>query len=265
MPRRSGRYPWGSGDRPYQSVKSALKGKNRDEYFTSERIIPKGTKMFRTSTNPNEQFLNKSKYVTYLDPDRDLYKGGWIRYKDNKDTYEYQMTLKDDLKIPSRETFKETLKDVLDNNPDLFRQSIDNYWTMKIPENSSLRLRIITAEDGSLNSYFWKEFLNDAWDDMSHIPIKEQWRKIVATFGMSTELKESMVNELKSKGYNAMVDEASVGGGDNWAIEGVDPLIIFDSSVLEVDKVSPISSKEENKSLNNYQKWKTTARANNNW
>ena len=51
--------------------------------------------------------------------------------------------------------------------------------------------------------------------------------------------------ELQKQGYNAMVDEASVGGQNGWRKEGYDPLIIFDSSVLTKDNTKSISANAE--------------------
>lgn len=95
--RRSGRYPWGSGDRPYQSinqkqiVRSSLKGDRSS--FQREHTIPKGTIVYRT-TSSEKDGSNGSTYVTYLEPDRNLYKGGQIRLRDNSNkSYEHQLEL----------------------------------------------------------------------------------------------------------------------------------------------------------------------------
>lgn len=92
--------------------KMSKKGIDRTD-LTMERIIPKGTKMYRTSTNPNET-LTGSTYVSYLDVDRNHYKNGWVRKTGNADhAYEYQFDLKDDLKIPSRAYQQDVINQVL--------------------------------------------------------------------------------------------------------------------------------------------------------
>lgn len=266
MPRRSGRYPWGSGDRPYQSVKDSLKGKRRSEYFTQERTIPKGTKMFRTTTNTFDMNNKGSTYVTYMQADRDLYKGGHIKLRDKKQTYEHEMTLNKDLKIPSREQFQDTLTVVIDKNPKLLQQSVNDYLEMLIPKNSFDRWDITTDPNtGKVDTSLWDKFVEGSYEMRKDIPVIEQWGAIAVSLGKSTELKNEVIKSLKNKGYNAMVDEAGVGGEDRM-IEGIDPLIIFDSSVLDVNRTQKITSKEEQKSNKNYLKWRRTAwQHKNNW
>lgn len=109
--------------------KSANKVESR-EFLTEERSIPAGTKMYRTSVNPNEN-QNGSVYVTYLDPERNLYKGGWVRntaYSYN--SYEYKFTLKKDLKIPSRQTQSKVISDVI--NEDKNKTLHDIVWNRSL-------------------------------------------------------------------------------------------------------------------------------------
>lgn len=74
--------------------------------LTKERTIPKGTTFYRTSVNPKGD-SSGDRYMTYLEVDRNLYKGGAIKFQANgKDTYETTYTLNKDLKIPSRERQK---------------------------------------------------------------------------------------------------------------------------------------------------------------
>ena len=261
MPRRSGRYPWGSGDRPYQSVKSALKGKNRDEWFTSERTIPKGTRMYRTTTNPQLDLKSSNSiYVTYLEPDRDLYKGGgYIRKRDrSKESYEHEMVLKEDLKIPSREVFKDSIKEVIDDHPELFKESVESFLDMYIPKGSFDRFQIEYAE-GDYDPKAWDKFVNKSLSIRKDQDIHEQWGSIAVSLGKADKLKEQIIDNLSTKGYNAIVDEAGVGGNGR-AIEGIDPLIIFDPEILTPVNVSQTSSLQENKSRNKYEKWLRSAR-----
>lgn len=76
--RRSGRYPWGSGDRPYQGetfrerrqIKNAVSGKSRSrKRFEEAHTIPKGTTIYRVTGKAKEP-LKGAKYVSYLEPDR---------------------------------------------------------------------------------------------------------------------------------------------------------------------------------------------------
>lgn len=263
MPRRSGRYPYGSGDHPYQSVKDALKGKQRSDYFTSERTIPKGTKVFRTSTN-NQENSNGPIYVTYLDPDRDLYKGGYIKDRDKKEkSYEYQMEIKKDLKIPSRDEYKQAINEVIEKKPKLLKESVEAYLDEFIPENTWDRWQIMSDPNtGKIDTSLWDKYVNDSYKIRKDTPVIEQWGSIAMSLGKANSLKDAIINNLSKKGYNAMVDEAGV-GGDGRAVEGIDSLIIFDSKAISIDNVVEISKKEEKKSQKNYNKWVGKSRYNN--
>lgn len=76
-------------------------------------------------------------------------------------------------------------------------------------------------------------------------------------------LKDEVIQELKKKGYNAMVDEASVGGKElGFNREGVDPLIIFEGNdSLIKNETRSISNKEQTEATNRYSKWFNTTNA----
>lgn len=266
MPRRSGRYPWGSGDRPYQSLEGALKGKGRSEYFQSKRTIPKGTKMYRTSINPNETTKGQPIYVSYTDVDRDLYKGGYIRIRDKSSkTYEYEFELNNDLKLPSRDEYKYAIKEELTKNTNLLKESVDSYFNHMFPENSFERMDITWNEElHAPDPKKWDKILKDSFEYLKDKPIEETWGMISCSLAGSNNLKTAIINNLKEKGFNAMVDEASVGGSGR-ANEGIDPLIVFDDSVLKTNNVTMISGKNESKSKKEYQKWKKKAQQAKQW
>lgn len=75
------------------------------------------------------------------------------------------------------------------------------------------------------------------------------------SLGKATSVKKEIINELQKQGYNAMADEASIGGRNGWRREGYDPLIIFDSSILARDDTKRVSKTAENKALNRYNRW----------
>ena len=50
-------------------------GVRRDKYL-KKHTIPKGTKIYRVTTDKNES-IQGNKYVTYLPPDRDMYRGSY--------------------------------------------------------------------------------------------------------------------------------------------------------------------------------------------
>lgn len=67
--------------------------------------------------------------------------------------------------------------------------------------------------------------------------------------------KNKVIDELKKRGYNAMVDEAGV--GSKGGIEGFDPLIIFNGAdSLRSIKVSEIDNYTANAAGERTRKWR---------
>lgn len=235
--------------------KSANKVESR-EFLTEERSIPAGTKMYRTSVNPNEN-QNGSVYVSYLDPERNLYKGGWVRntsyaYK----SYEYSFTLKNDLKIPSRQTQSKVISDVI--NEDKNKTLHDIVW------NRSLML---------FGDYMLRDLIKHNYDNKAKKFVDEQIHNVykgmgadqlayyaTQTFGLNTKLKDEVIRRLSKMGYNAMADEASIGGRYGQIKEGYDPLILFDRNILRTDSVDNISRREEQKAAKAAIKWREKAK-----
>lgn len=177
------------------------------------------------------------------------------------------MTLNEDLKIPSRQTFKKAVNNVIKKNPKLLRESVESYLDEWIPKNTWDRYEIEFDEyTGKMDPKRWDKFVNESYLQRKNMSIEEQWGSIAVSLGKADNLKTAIINELKKEGYNSMVDEAGVGGSGR-SIEGADPLIIFDSSILKVDKVKEVTSKEEQKSQKKYKKWISKSRisSKNNW
>lgn len=257
IPRRSGRYPYGSGDRPYQSISRkeinrVLKGRKRGEIFRQSRIISKGTILYRTTSDPNE--MNKgSTYVTYMQPDRDLYRGSYIKYKaKGAPVYEKTMELKEDLNVPSRDIVKETVSSVISENPKLLDITIEKYLGQIFGEDTISEYKKYVYSDGTTA---WKTLLESSLETVKNRPLEDTFSSFVMTFGINEELKNKTINKLKKQGYNAMVDEAGVGAKSP---EGIDPLIIFDyKKSVDLKDMREVTDKEAEKASKNYTKWQT--------
>ena len=235
--------------------KSANKIESR-EFLTEERSIPAGTKMYRTSVNPNEN-QNGSVYVTYLDPERNLYKGGWVRntaYSYN--SYEYKFTLKKDLKIPSRQTQSKVISDVI--NEDKNKTLHDIVWNRSLMLFGSRMLSdLVKYNYENKAKKFVDEQIHNVYKDMN----ADQLTYYAAqTFGLNTKLKDEVISRLSKMGYNAMADEASIGGRYGQVKEGYDPLIIFDRNLLRTDSINNISRSEERKAAKEAIKWREKAK-----
>ena len=103
--------------------KIANKAVDRSQFINS-RIISKGTKIYRTTANDGDE-KQGSTYVSYLEADRNHYKGGWIRAtgKTGK-AYEREYSLNEDIKVPSRNEVKDVIKDAVLKNKKLVKESV---------------------------------------------------------------------------------------------------------------------------------------------
>lgn len=224
----SGRYEWGSGASPYQSLTKEqrnnldknLKRQNdvakkgiREQRYRDAHTIPKGTTMYRMSDNQVEQG-NGPTYVTYLDTDRNFYKAAWNRKYEN--TYE----LKEDIRVPSREELSDTIYQCIKKDPGQYDR-IAKDWIRMNPMSYGYSEKVIEDVTRQFAANLKK------MEDKSRL-----WFTGAQVFGFDAELKNAVINELKKKGYNGMTDEAGVGGQNGWSRECIDPLIIFDSSSM---------------------------------
>lgn len=245
-----------------KEVGEALKGKRRGTSFLNEHTIPKGVTLYRTTTN--EDLPKGSTYVTFLEPDRNLYKGGYIRNRNRSETsYEQRMTLKEDLRIPSRETLKESVKEVSDKNPKYKKESVEGFLSRFIPEGSIDRWYIEhPGQNEEYDPKAWKRFVEESYELIKNESIDEAFPSFVQSFGNAPGFKEAVISDLKNKGYNAMVDEAGVGTqyGKGHIKEGIEPLIIFDTRSFSLEETKKITSKEEQKALDDYLAWQKRAR-----
>lgn len=236
--------------------------------LVKEHTIKKGTVMFRTTANPDES-LEGSKYVTYLKSDRDLYRGtysGTIKSNSGKKSsdpvYEKTYELTQDLKVPSREMLRSAYSEVMSNEK-LKKDAISGYITSLFERDKI---------DYMLNYDDWEKYLRKDIKDWSDKTIKEfssytpdQCFAITARSLASSNpaIKDAVIKSLKSKGYNAMVDEGGVGGVGGTIKEGVEPLIIFDSSsALKETSTNKLSQKTVENAMRDYNKWKREANSN---
>lgn len=229
------------GVKRFQSFrnKQANKGVSRNE-LTQERTIPSGTKMYRTSAKSDEN-LSGSTYVSYLDADRNHYKGGWIRITQKSDkAYEHQYTLNTDLKLPSRQTQQEAINKVINKNGKYLHEAVKGFVDQLIPKNSWDYWEIEESYDGGI-----KKFVDDSVKEWRNKTPEELAYSVSQSLWLAPNVKTEIIKTLQKQGYNAMVDEASVGGQNGWRKEGYDPLIIFDSSVLTKDNTKSISANAE--------------------
>ena len=237
----------------------------RDERYRERHVIPAGTTMYRTTVDENEQ-PHEAMYVSYLDPDRYAYRGGWVRNTAKaEDSYENRYTLQKDLVVPGRDELSKVIRDVVRKDPELMRETAHTWVRM-----FSNPLTPILNRTPSV------DFINELISDIGDKPASQMYYVCAQTFGLNTELRDRVIKELKGRGYNAMTDEASVGGKTITlpgkkrfarAKHGVDPLIIFDGAdTLQKNKTERISRLSEGIYGSKQQSWmKKAAMRGKNW
>lgn len=220
-------------------------------------MIPAGTKIYRTTAS-TEANADGATYVSYLDSDRNHYKGGWIRAQGNTGkAYEHSFELKEDLKVPSRAELQSVIYSTVNKNKDNIQKTVKAWVDVAFPEGSmSQYYAFYDQVTDTFDKKKYQNFVNDAIKEFGNKTVQEAYFYTAQTFGKNETVRSLVINELKSRGYNAMVDEASVGGQNGFGREGSDPLIIFDGSKsLAKTSTKEITSKEEAKAAKKFEKW----------
>lgn len=165
MPRRSGRYPWGSGARPYQGssfndikriAKSNIKKdayvrgyeeggvSSKDKFYedlSHDRVIKKNSIAYRTSSVKKETNSGGT-YVSFDDNSVFNY-ASWVSVDGSKG-YVTKYKLKKDVKVPSVQKMCEILIDSIMENSETYNKSLDEYMTRRGLESLEKRKEIST-------------------------------------------------------------------------------------------------------------------------
>lgn len=254
----------------HYGVKGMKWGVRRTPEQLGRHTIPKGTKMYRTTANSNES-LSGNKYVTFVDVDRDLYRGEYateiLKNAGNKswasdDVYEKEYDLNEDLNIPSRAEVKSIIKDALEKNFDKVaketaKASLETYLNAFEPTMLNFEIDdAIGNEDFFTDSVaYGKRYMKEYSSRLRNMSITEAFVEVTGSFGLSKNNRDMVVDELKRRGYNAMVDEAGV-GSTIAGKQGIEPLIIFDGSKSLTETNSRVvSDKEQLEATKRYNKW----------
>ena len=262
----------------------------RTEENLIEKTIPKGTTMYRVTPHEKDGSTQKSKYVTYLEQDRNLYKEGsvvksYIADKGKDDSvYEHRYQLKTDVKIPSLKTVREIEEKVV--STEKARDEVAKSWVKErmiafgemdaksLNRASEIAKQLKNAHVDKYKSLYkelckeYDEYEADSiLEGAKNIHYAREWvdtndyLTIERSLGMANNVKNGIIKELKKLGYNAMYDNAGIGvksdGKYNKVQEGVEPLIIFDSdSTLQSVSTRKINTVEQKLSATQYEQWK---------
>lgn len=233
-----------------------------------------GYKVYRTTAEPNEEEKG-STYVSFADPDRDFYKGTFANgireyYKLTPDDplYESVYSLKKDLKIPTEKHVAEVVEKVAKENDSEKLREI-----AKIRANKALEDYRQFKKEAKIQNPTWtdkdiEEEYDGYYQSIGLTTVEGQMKKfgrqstknlyidLSRAFGREKIIKERVIQELISEGYNAILDQAGAGGKDGAPIEGYAPLIIFNrDDVLSKVSSTKITKEEEEKAKTRYGSW----------
>lgn len=123
------RYQYEDGSLTPEGRKRYLKGEYtpvRTDAMRNAKTIKRGTKMYRVVPNEDRANPEGPTFVSYLEPDRDMYTGGYNQnlltrnkihgiQNTSKYGYEVEYELKEALKVPSREAVKDVASKLMAN------------------------------------------------------------------------------------------------------------------------------------------------------
>lgn len=233
----------------------------RSAELREEHTVPKGTTIYRVTSNEHED-INGTKYVTYIDADRQLYRSGWIRNQGKTGkAYEHEYTLVEDLKVPSRKEVNEVINSVVEKKKSYQSDTVKAWLDVVMPEGSWRRWLATTdwKDTGKTKEQLWKDYTKEAIKNFGKMTPDEAAFYTSQSFGLNKKVKDEVVNELKKRGYNAMMDEASIGGQNSFPREGIAPMIVFNGETSLVENRSKeISKTDEAKSQREYSRWQNS-------
>lgn len=167
--------------------------------------------------------------------------------------YEKTYKLKENLHVPSRVELEQVHHKVMSDKKT--REKI-----FKAYFDVAVRNDIDLWEDPSITekdfTRIGKERAMESLKKYNSMKSSEVFDIASKVLGTQPEYKEAIIAELRKQGYNAMVDEASVGGRNGYIPEGVEPLIIFDGAEsLSEKSTKKVTNNVQAKATKRYDKW----------
>lgn len=230
--RRSGRYPWGSGKRPFQAeTNTTFVGQDRNEDIR----IKKGTEVYRVQNlqNLSDQPFNKNTFISILGDDHLDYlsaaageeAGVASVYLENNgnDGRPYSITMKVDT--------------------ELIAPSYEKSFQAFIDTIADVGLDTVAKE--SIPNYKYRKDLYKTWKkDVKNMNLEDarEWayREFMSSFMKDGESRRKFVEILEKQGYNAIIDDWDVGFGKDG--EGTkSAMIVFDKTSLKQTKSIPLT------------------------
>lgn len=253
--------------------------------------IKKGTKLYRTTGNVNEA-ITGVKYVSRYSPERNLYKeGSFVKdYSKSGENYEITYKTTEDVIVPSRKELYSVINSIVDTNEKRLNlakafvenqkdkdgniiNDVEDHFIEKLKDNKKLAKEVdgksmIDIANAKNKEYqkservVAKRWVNSYFQEIKDLEVKDLGYFSAKTFGTNIALRTEVINELKKRGYTAMIDEGGVGkqrilpGFKKEGLEGISPLIIFDADKsLSKMKDTKITVKDEDKANKRYNRW----------
>lgn len=264
------------GERRWQNLDGSLTPEGYEHYYGIRAdkgaiILEKGREVYRTTVDKNEKNEGHA-YVSATDVDRAHYRGGggeWIKQTSGGDyktkLYEDTYRLTRDLKIATLDSIKEAYDDLIKKDPEI-KKHVDETFA---------KYQSDSYEDAKYEYEMDKKWAKENNDKKMERQVDKKWkeeqRKYTDTASLDDNLKygwfsvslgaqpynrEAITKWLKDKGYDGMLDRASMGIKGISRLEGVAPIIMFErsTSMAKVKQVV-IKNRETLKSERDYQKW----------
>lgn len=233
------RYFVGNKDQNYAKKYGIKRTKEQRSYHQ----IPKGVKVYRVSTSSNTD-ITGSTYVSYLPPDRDLYRGSYSNVlkkhqggKENERMQETEYELTTDLNIPSRDELRKAYQVAMSDTK--VKAAASKALAEKLVKSDEIDYWFNYGDEApKIMRQEIKKFTNEYFEQFGSYTPDQAFALTARSLGSASPIvKKAVIDQLSAKGYNAMVDEGGVGGIVS-PREGVEPLIIFNgkTSMKETGK-----------------------------
>ena len=278
----------------------------------TRRIIPKGTVVYRTSVNKKEGNTGHAYVsISQVDRNyyKGGDGSGWLKEiagDRNAKLYEHKYKLKEDLKVASKEDIIEAMqglskkeKDIIDKASkkafgnaglsfylqsgkaqnhyyDIYEKVVSamekktgrNYDDLTVSE-----LEDIDKSYKKLSEKHGKKVVDSIIKEYSKLSINDAYELGTArSLGTNDEARNIIIEKLKKKGFNAMIDQAGIGTSSKnqtiygekekeQLIEGDSPTIIFDRSIMEPKGDHGIGEMESIRSSRDYYRWQYKKRS----
>lgn len=239
--RGSGRYPKGSGERPFQRDKEKqkeLREKYSDLAWQEDDVrIKKGSKVYNISVGTPRE-ISEGVFISTNQADRALYNydhgDQYLRWQHpDSDLYDNEFTLKKDLVSPGIRARRDYFMQMAKENPEKMADYLD------YGKDKTVRYLL----------FFKKHVHSDSpdmerWMKLGEQEIRRLYPDFQERFGANKDTfnwgRSEYVKRLQADGYNSMIDDNDVGYSNA-------PMIVFNGrDILGSRKSTLLDPEKEN-------------------